>query len=187
MTTLTKHVAGTFSWAELATSDAEAAKKFYGALFGWAFDDQPAGPDMTYSMAKLGDQTAGALYKMGQEMKGVPPHWLSYVSVDDADATAKKAVAAGGKLIKEPFDVMTFGRMAVVTYPAGATLAIWQPKEHIGATVKNEPGSLAGTSSTRRTLTRPASSTCRRSRGRRSPWIWARWARTRSSFRKART
>jgi uncharacterized protein len=143
MPTMTKHAPGTFSWAELATSDSEAGKKFYGGLFGWTFDDAPAGPDMIYSMAKLSGQTPGALYKMGKEMAGVPPHWLSYVTVADVDATAKKAVAAGGKLMKEPFDVMTFGRMAVITDPTGATFAIWQAKEHIGATVKSEPGSLA--------------------------------------------
>lgn len=143
MATLTKHEPGTFSYAELATSDAAAGKKFYGGLFGWKFDDQELGPDMTYSMAKLGDQVAGALYKMGTEMAGVPPHWLSYVTVADADATAKKAVAAGGKLIKAPFDVMTSGRMAVFADPTGATFAIWQAKEHIGSTVKGEPGALA--------------------------------------------
>jgi predicted enzyme related to lactoylglutathione lyase len=143
MPTLTKHEPGTFSYAELATSDAAAAKKFYGGLFGWTFEDNEMGPDMTYTMAKLGDQTAGALYKMGKDMAGIPPHWLSYVTVADVDATAKKAVAAGGKLMKEPFDVMTFGRMAVLTDPTGAALAIWQAKEHIGSTVKGEPGSLA--------------------------------------------
>lgn len=143
MTTHTKYEPGTFSWVDLGTTDAEGAKKFYGPLFGWTFDDTPAGPGNTYSMAKLGGQTAAALYKMDASMAGVPPHWLSYVTVEDADATAKKAVAAGGKLMKEPFDVMTYGRMAVLTDPTGAAIAIWQPKEHFGAAVKSEPGALA--------------------------------------------
>jgi uncharacterized protein len=142
MPTQTKYEQGSFSWVDLGTTDANAAKKFYGGLFGWEFDDQPAGPGMTYSMAKLGGQTVCALYTMGKEMQGTPPHWLSYITVDDADATTKKATASGGKVMKEPFDVMTHGRMAVLTDPSGAHVALWQPKGHIGAEVKQDPGTL---------------------------------------------
>lgn len=142
MPKIEKYGHGDFSWVELGTTDAAAAKKFYGGLFGWEFDDQPAGPDMIYSMAKVGGETVGAVYQMGKEMQGIPTHWLSYVTVDDADAIVKKATANGGKVMKEPFDVMTFGRMAVLTDPSGASLAVWQPKQHIGATVKQDPGSL---------------------------------------------
>ncbi len=138
----TKYEPGTFSWVELATTDAESAETFYGGLFGWTFDSSPAGPDMTYTMAKLGGETACGMFKMGKEMQGVPPNWLSYVSVDDADAVAKKAVQNGGKVVKEPFDVMTYGRMAVLTDPSGAHVAVWQPKQHPGAGVKQDPGSL---------------------------------------------
>src|SRR4051794_30854278 len=101
MSTHTSYEHGTFSWIELGTTDSESAKTFYGGLFGWTFEDMPAGPGMTYTMCKMGTQTAAALYKMGDQMKGVPPHWSSYVTVDDVDATAKKAVANGGKMIKE--------------------------------------------------------------------------------------
>jgi predicted enzyme related to lactoylglutathione lyase len=79
---------------------------------------------------------------MGKEMQGILPNWLSYVTVDDADAIVTKAKANGGKVMKEPFDVMTFGRMAVLADPSGAAFAIWQPKEHIGAHVKQDPGSF---------------------------------------------
>jgi predicted enzyme related to lactoylglutathione lyase len=142
MTTYTKHQHGTFSWMELATTNADAAKKFYGGLFGWAFDDMPAGPGMIYSMAKLGDKFVGALYKMGTEMAGTPPHWAAYVSVDNVDDTAKKVVANGGSLVKEPFDVMDVGRMAVIKDPTGAHLCLWTAKKHIGADVKQEDGAL---------------------------------------------
>jgi len=67
MTTFTDHKHGTFSWMELATTDAAAAKKFYGELFGWKFDDMPMGPDEVYTMANLGEgKVVGALYKMGK-------------------------------------------------------------------------------------------------------------------------
>ena len=117
MTAYTKHEAGTFSWVELATTNPASAKKFYGALFGWAFEDMPAGPDMVYTMCKLGSQYCGALYGKGESMKGTPANWASYITVESVDATAKAAVANGGKLLKEPFDVMDAGRMAVIEDP----------------------------------------------------------------------
>lgn len=145
MTTYSEHKHGTFSWIELATTDAAAAKTFYGELFGWKFDDLPMGPepDAVYTMANLGEgKVVGALYKMGAEMAGAPPHWSSYVSVTNVDETTKKVTGAGGKVVKEPFDVMDVGRMSVVQDPSGATFCLWQAKKHIGATVKDVPGAL---------------------------------------------
>jgi uncharacterized protein len=139
MPTFTAHKHGTFSWMELGTTDAEAAKRFYGGLFNWTFEDLPAGPDMTYSMASLGGKHVGALYKMGGEMA---PHWSSYITVDNVDEAAKKVTANGGKIVKDSFDVMDVGRMAVVTDPTGATFCLWQAKKHIGAGVKQEPGAM---------------------------------------------
>ncbi len=143
MTAFTNHAHGTFSWMELATTDVATAKKFYGDLFGWTYDDRPAGPDMLYSMASLGGRLVGALYGMGREMAAnVPTHWASYVTVNDVDAVAKTVAANGGKVVKEPFDVMDVGRMAVVHDPAGAMLCLWTAKKHHGAGVKSEPGAL---------------------------------------------
>lgn len=142
MPTISKYQHGELSWVDLGTTDSDAAKTFYGSLFGWTFKDMPAGPGMTYSMAKLGDQVAAALYKMDASMKGAPPFWMSYVTVDDLEARTKKVTAAGGKVHKEPFDVLDAGRMSVVQDPTGAVLAFWQPGKSIGATVKNEPGAF---------------------------------------------
>src|SRR5260221_3209963 len=138
----TKHEPGTFSWAELATTDTAAAKKFYGPLLGWEFDDMPAGPDMIYSMSKVGGQHVGGLFNIHGDMKGMPPSWASYVTVEDVDATAKKVTANGGKLVKEPFDVMDVGRMAVAQDPTGAVLCLWTAKKHIGAGVLHDPGAM---------------------------------------------
>jgi len=137
-----QHKHGTFSWVELATTDSAAAKKFYGGLFGWTFDDMPVGPDMTYTMCKVGEHTAAALYAMGKDTQNVPPNWLSYVAVDDVDASTKKAAQSGGKVVKEPFDVMDVGRMAVLQDPSGATFAMWQAKKHIGAEIMHDPGTM---------------------------------------------
>lgn len=144
MQEVTQYKPGTFCWVELATSDNEAAKKFYTQLFGWEYEDHPAGPDMVYTMLKLNDKDAAALYKLMPDMvaHGVPPHWLSYVSVSDVDETAAKAKSAGATLLKEPFDVMSVGRMAVIQDPTGAVFALWQEKDHKGAAIYNVPGSF---------------------------------------------
>lgn len=135
---------GTFCWWDLSTTDPTAAKQFYGAMFGWRLEDTPAGPDMTYTMAYVGAQTIGAISAMspGETAAGVPPHWNSYVSVADVDATAAKVEGLGGKLLMAPFDVMDVGRMAVVQDPTGAVLCVWQAKSHIGSGLVGEPGTV---------------------------------------------
>jgi len=133
----TSHPPGTFSWAELATSDADAAKGFYSQLFGWEYEDNPAGEGQIYSMARRDDHYVAALFGADE-----PPHWNCYVTVASADETARAARDAGGGVMAEPFDVMEVGRMAVITDPAGAPLCVWEPRAHIGATLVNTPGAL---------------------------------------------
>jgi uncharacterized protein len=139
-----EYAPGTFCWVELGTSDGEGAKKFYTELFGWDFTDNPIGPGMVYTMLKQDGKDVGALYQLMPEMKaqGIPPHWLSYVSVKSADEAAAKAKEAGGTLMKEPFDVFTVGRMAVIQDPTGAVFALWQAGTHHGAAIVNVPNSL---------------------------------------------
>jgi uncharacterized protein len=139
-----QYAPGTFCWVELGTTDGEAAKKFYTALFGWDSDDQPMGPGGVYTMLKQDGKDVGALYQMPPDMteQGMPPHWLSYVSVENADETAAKAKSLGATLMKEPFDVFTVGRMSVIQDPTGAVFAIWQAGTHSGAGVVNVPNSF---------------------------------------------
>jgi len=147
MPVTTAHAAGTFCWPELSTTDVPAAKKFYSTLFGWTPDDAPTPDGGVYTMLKLGGQDVGAMGTMQDQQRkaGVPPHWMSYVAVTNADESAKKAASLGGKVIVAPFDVMDAGRMAVIEDPTGAVLSIWQPKSHPGATRMNEVGALAWT------------------------------------------
>jgi predicted enzyme related to lactoylglutathione lyase len=139
-----QYAPGTFCWVELATTDTEAAKKFYSELFGWTIEDRPVGPDMVYTMLNLDGKNAAALYQLDAEKQaqGIPSHWLSYASVTNADETAAKAKELDATIIVEPFDVMTFGRMAVIQDPTGAVFALWQPNEHKGAGVVNVPNSF---------------------------------------------
>ncbi|MGI8897264.1 MAG: VOC family protein [Pyrinomonadaceae bacterium] len=135
---------GTFCWVELGTTDGEAAKKSYTELFGWSFTDSPMGPGMVYTMFKLDGKDVGALYKMPEEMtsQGIPPNWLSYVSVKSADESTDKAKSLGATLMKERFDVMDVGRMSVIQDPTGAVFAIWQAGTHQGAGIYNVPNSF---------------------------------------------
>jgi predicted enzyme related to lactoylglutathione lyase len=138
---------GTFCWPELSTTDVPAAKKYYSSLFNWQPNDSPMPQGGTYTMLKLEGQDVGAMAPLMDDQKkaGVPPHWMSYVSVASADDTAKKASTLGGKVIAPAFDVMDAGRMAVLQDPTGAIFSIWQPKAHPGATRLNEVGSLVWT------------------------------------------
>ena len=139
MSAVEEHKAGTFCWIELGTTDTGAARNYYKDLFGWS-----DAAEQDYVMLKLSGKEVGGLYELTDEMRahGVPPHWLSYVSVVSADETAKKAESLGATILKEPFDVFAVGRMAVIQDPTGAVFAVWQPRTHIGARVINEPGSL---------------------------------------------
>lgn len=145
MTTATVHTQGTFCWPELATSDAMAAKKFYGSLLGWNVRDTDMGPNGIYTVFLLGDRDAAACYTLTPQMQGVPPHWGAYVAVNDADQTAAKAESLGGKLVMKAFDVMDLGRMAVIQDPIGATFCVWQAKKHGGVAVMGQPGTLGWT------------------------------------------
>jgi uncharacterized protein len=130
---------GTPSWVDLATPDLPAAVSFYRDLFEWDPDDQ--GPEAGgYTIFRMGGEPiSGAGPVM---MEGQPTAWTTYVSVADADAAVAKAKEAGATVFLEPMDVMDVGRMAVFADPTGAAIAVWQPKEHKGAGIVNEPGAL---------------------------------------------
>ena len=140
----TSHAPGTISWVDLATSDQAAAKEFYGGLFGWQYEDMPAGEGVVYSMAKLRGLSAAAIspQQADEAAQGVPPHWNVYVTVADVDATAGNVGDAGGTLLAPPFDVFDAGRMAVIADPTGAALCLWQAGTNIGAEVVNELGAM---------------------------------------------
>ena len=134
----TSYPPGTFSWAELATSDADGAKAFYTSLLSWDYEDNPVGDDQVYSMVLRDGKHVAAVYQDSDQ----PPHWNCYVTVTSADDAAAKAKDAGGTVMLDPFDVMEVGRMAVIGDPSGAALSLWEPRQHIGAAVVNTPGAM---------------------------------------------
>ncbi len=142
-----KHPVGAFSWPELATTDQRAGVAFYRSLLGWDVKEAPIGPTEVYSMFTIRGREAAAActLRADERQMGVPPHWNSYVTVENVDASASRAADLGGKVVAPPFDVMDAGRMAVVQDPTGAFFQIWQRKRSIGARVLNEDGALCWT------------------------------------------
>ncbi len=114
---------GAFSWSELMTSDPASAQEFYGGLFGWRFEPMQM-PDGVYSVIKVGDAAVGGVMNTPPGSGGMPPMWGCYVTVADADATAKRCVELGGKVIVEPTDIPNVGRFAVILDRQGAALNI---------------------------------------------------------------
>jgi predicted enzyme related to lactoylglutathione lyase len=134
----TSYPPGTFSWAELATSDADAAKAFYASVLGWEYRDTPIPDGSVYSTALRDGKDVAALFSSDEQ----PPHWNCYVTVESADDTAKRAGELGATVAAEAFDVMDLGRMAVIIDPVGAALCLWEPRKHIGASLVNTPGAM---------------------------------------------
>ena len=91
----THYEPGTFSWIDLSTTDVEGAKAFYSRLFGWETEDMPAGDAGTYTMSSLRGRYVCGLSAQREEERsqGVPPHWSSYVTVEDAEAIAERLLA----------------------------------------------------------------------------------------------
>jgi predicted enzyme related to lactoylglutathione lyase len=141
----TQHAPGTFSWADVTTTDQEDAKRFYSGLFGWEADDSPVGDGILYSMMKLDGRAVAAISPQPQQQRetGVPPMWNNYVTVESADSAAARAGELGATVHAPPFDVMDVGRMAVIQDPQGAFFMVWEPRASIGAELVNAPGALS--------------------------------------------
>jgi predicted enzyme related to lactoylglutathione lyase len=136
------YIPGVPCWIDTSQPDPDAAVDFYRSLFGWEFEDvmPPDAPGKYF----IGRIRGGDVAAVGSIPEGAPPMamWNTYVWVESADEAAAKANDAGGGVAMEPFDVMDAGRMAVLMDPEGAAICAWQAKEHKGARVVNEHGSL---------------------------------------------
>jgi hypothetical protein len=82
------------TWFEIGTSDAGAAKRFYGDVFGWTFADDGTGYQEISTPAEAGIE-GGLRQTQGQE----PGYAIFYVQVADVAATVAAAEAAGGKVL----------------------------------------------------------------------------------------
>ena len=123
--------AGTPTWSDLLTPDADAARAFYHAVFGWDYDI--GGPEYGgYTTARLGT-------RMTVGMSGPPPGvalrpaaWALYFATEDITADVTRAVALGAKVVNPPMVVGEFGSMATCEDPTGAAFSFWQAGQHVG-------------------------------------------------------
>ncbi|MCC1494452.1 VOC family protein [Cognatishimia sp. F0-27] len=119
-------------WSELMTRDVDAAIAYYKDTCGWTVDAMPMGDGTTYWVCSNdGAPTAGIMDMAGLPgTKDMPPHWFTYLAVDDVEAATEATVAAGGQVIRPPFEVPNTGLIALVTDPTGAAVGLMTPAPH---------------------------------------------------------
>ena len=121
-----KYIPGTMSWVELATSDSDKSKEFYSKVIDWKPKTENMG-DMEYTTFSFGDNPqdmAGGMYKMTDDMKDIPPHWLIYFTVANAAETVEIAKTNGGLILLGPMNIPTVGDVAVIKDPQGGVFGI---------------------------------------------------------------
>lgn len=121
---------GKVIWNELNTRDVAAAKTYYGALCGWSFETAPMpGGGGDYTTAQLGGEMVAGLFDIAgmEELDAVPAHWMTYFGVDDVAASVKASTAAGGEVVRPPFEVPGVGHFAIVVDATGAVIGLMQP------------------------------------------------------------
>jgi len=132
---------GTPNWLDLGIPDLDRAKEFYGAVFGWEFQDYGEEAGHYHACLLRGEPIAGIM-KNPDDAPG--EHWWQlYFAADDVDGTVERATNAGGTVVMPGDDVMDQGRMAILKDPTGAQFALWQGQTHIGTRIKGEPGAMA--------------------------------------------
>ena len=106
--------------------DLKAAAAFYSKVFGWRMEGEG------YVHINAGEHAIGGMMELPPHLRdhGVPPHWGSYIAVDDVDSYARKVEALGGKIHKAPDDIPKVGRFAVAADPAGAAFMIFKDSAH---------------------------------------------------------
>jgi len=119
---------GHFYWNELMTNDVDKAKDFYATTLGWRYEDMPM-PEGVYHVVKdEGPAPIGGIMQMPKEVPpGTPPHWFSYIAVDDVDKRVSALESAGGKVFRPAFDVPGVGRIAIVADATGAMMGWMTP------------------------------------------------------------
>lgn len=119
----------TFFWYELITTDPKSAAGFYADVVGWTPRAFPGGMDYTVLEAEPDYGTAGIM-AVPPEAKsdGTGPMWLGYLYAADTDQQAKAIEAAGGRILRQPADIPTIGRFAVVADPQGTPFMIMAPQ-----------------------------------------------------------
>lgn len=119
---------GTVWWSELMTRDVAAARDYYAQVCGWEWATMPMSDGDYHVASRNGRMVAGMMDIAAMAgMEGAPPHWFTYLAVDDVDAAVAATRAAGGTIHREPWEVPGVGRIAIVADPSGAAVGLMTP------------------------------------------------------------
>jgi hypothetical protein len=122
---------GSMCWNQLASRDIEAAKRFYGEVFGWEGSTTPY-ETSTYTELRLDGREIAGMVEMDRTWpRGLPSHWMTHFRVDDCDVVADAAAELGGEISVEPYDMPRIGRTAVLGDPHGAVFSILAPNDKV--------------------------------------------------------
>lgn len=119
------NVPGALTWNELGTSDPEAAKRFYGELLGWTYEDLDMNGQGTYTMVKNGDRSNGGIRALSPQEQGMPSFWLVYFATESCDESAAAAEKQGGRVLVPRMQVQA-GAFSVIADPQGAAFAVFE-------------------------------------------------------------
>ncbi|MBO3748664.1 VOC family protein [Streptosporangiaceae bacterium NEAU-GS5] len=128
-------------WVDVSSADVEAAAAFYGELFGWQAEFDPRPDAGGYGQFTLRGKKVAGIGPVFQE--GMPSVWNTYIAVTDAEKTSQAVREAGGQVPMEPMQVFEEGTLAIFQDPTGAFVGVWQPGNHKGAELANEPGAFS--------------------------------------------
>ncbi len=137
-------VPGLPNWAECATTDLDRAEAFYAEVFGWTTERSEGGDGSVYSVQLLNGARVAGIFQLTDDLlaSGVPPHWATYIEVEDVEAAIQAVRAGGGALLDGPGTDEEVGTYCVVQDPVGAYLRLWSSKPGMPADVFNQPGAM---------------------------------------------
>ena len=119
---------GQFCWMDLAATDVESVKLFYGELFGWTSREQAANGG-SFIRLQSSSHDIGSVYQLKKELldKGIASHWTPYVLVKSVKDATSRAALLGGIVIVDPFVISGVAHIALILDSVGAVVGLWEP------------------------------------------------------------
>lgn len=119
---------GNIIWYELMSADPLGSKAFYERLLPWQIEVEPSGAS-DYRMITAPAGNVGGVLTLTEEMTagGARPCWVTYVHVDDVDASVAEVAAQGGQVLMPAHDMPGVGRFAMVADCNGAPFYVMRP------------------------------------------------------------
>ena len=137
--------ASEFIWCDLSTFDLAKAVAFYKNLFGWTTHTLKGSTrDEDYTLFYAGMRSSAGIFTMSAFFQsiGMPSFWMSYVRVEDLDASLDRAVGLGAKCEIEPTAFDARSRFALIRDPSGAGFTLYEGPDLKGRDARGRPGCM---------------------------------------------